>query len=516
MGNMILEKEVWVTIVGINAKYYEKLGYNIPKRIDKYGKLTIPRRTKILIKTNDLPERSHIKVTKICDECGKKIPNQPYDAINLCRKQGDGKDRCKDCSPKYAGKVRKDNIQYENTFEYWVKQNNKEYLLEEFSIKNYRKPNHISKFSNEIFLWNCLKCNSEFSMAINKRTERNQNCPYCAGQKINETNCLSTIRPDIASLLVDSSIGHKVTIGSGKKTYFKCSKCGHIDKKTIRNVVYQGFSCLCSDGISYPEKFMMSVLDQLNVQYETQKTFDWSKKIYHLKPEFNQLSGMKKYDFYIPSMNMIIETHGEQHYKTSFKGVGGRDINQEVENDDLKMYLSYNNGIKKYCIINCRKSELDWIKNSILKSKLTTIFDFSKINWLKCHEFACNTLVKKVCDLWNSGITSTNEIGKIVKLSRVTVGKYLKQGSKIGWTDYDPDYSRTLNGIKNGTNVTRKIVQLTKNGEYIKIWNSGVEIQKELGITKGNLPAACKGKKNLLGCRWMYLDDYEKQLSETV
>ena len=30
----------------------------------------------------------------------------------------------------------------------------------------------------------------------------------------------------------------------------------------------------CSDGISYPEKFLYSILEQLNIDFETQKIFD--------------------------------------------------------------------------------------------------------------------------------------------------------------------------------------------------------------------------------------------------
>ncbi|MEM5599205.1 hypothetical protein AAHB53_28045 [Niallia circulans] len=59
----------------------------------------------------------------------------------------------------------------------------------------------------------------------------------------------------------------------------------------------------CSDGFSIPEKFMFNLLDYLQVDFDYQKVFDWSLG--------------KRYDFYIPMLNCIIETHGAQHYQYS-------------------------------------------------------------------------------------------------------------------------------------------------------------------------------------------------------
>ncbi len=65
-----------------------------------------------------------------------------------------------------------------------------------------------------------------------------------------------------------------------------------------------GFSCKrCGDGISYGEKFVYSMLCELNIDFITQLshiTFSWCEKY--------------KYDFYIPSINTIVEVHGRQHY----------------------------------------------------------------------------------------------------------------------------------------------------------------------------------------------------------
>ena len=108
-----------------------------------------------------------------------------------------------------------------------------------------------------------------------------------------------------------------------------------------------------SDGISIPEKFMWNVLKELNIEFKTQlnkKDFDWCQNY--------------KYDFYIPSLNMVIETHGRQHYEKSDRG---RTLEEEQLNDKLKKELALNNNIKNYIIVDCRKSELEWLKENTIK-----------------------------------------------------------------------------------------------------------------------------------------------------
>ena len=64
---MLISKEVEVTLVGANAKYYEDKGYKIPKRKNKYGKLKIIENTKIKVKVEDLPKNSNVKIQVKCD-----------------------------------------------------------------------------------------------------------------------------------------------------------------------------------------------------------------------------------------------------------------------------------------------------------------------------------------------------------------------------------------------------------------------------------------------------------------
>ena len=78
-----------------NSKYYESLGYEFPRYINKYGKLVINQNEYIEVKVEDLPKNSAIKVFIECDCCGKKywLRYNQY----LMYKRGD-KNYCCNCS----------------------------------------------------------------------------------------------------------------------------------------------------------------------------------------------------------------------------------------------------------------------------------------------------------------------------------------------------------------------------------------------------------------------------------
>lgn len=515
----ILETEVWVGLAGKTVKHYEDKGYEIPRRINKYGKLAFENGTKILVRVEDLKEGAIVKVTKVCDEddCGNHIPNQKYSDILKSRENGDGKDRCLSCSYVKGGKTQKENMKYENSLEYWAKENGKHYLLDEFSYKNIKLPSQVSYGTTDKYWWNCPDCKSEYDMSVTSRTSNGRNCSYCSGTRVNHTNCLWTTHPEIARLLNDERRGYEITAGTHKKEEFTCPDCMYSDKKAVSSVVSNDFSCnRCGDGISYPEKFMMSILSQLNIDFETQKTFNWSKNV---ECENTKLSGNKIYDFYLPFLgnNCIIETHGEQHSGRGFESIGGRSLEEEIENDRLKEKLANENGIENYIAIDCRKSEMDFIKNNILNSELNNLLDLSNIDWIKCNEFACNSLVKLASNYWNSGIKSTTQIGELMNLNVSTIIRYLKRAVELSWVnDYDSK-NRWTQGVKvAGDKNKKKIVQLSLYGEFIREWESASDASVELNIGRINISSVCRGKQKTTGSfRWAFKEDYEKQLLQS-
>ena len=91
-------------------------------------------------------------------------------------------------------------------------------------------PSQLLCGSGKKVWWICSKGHS-FSQTINKRTTRGYNCPYCAGHKVLQNyNDLESLNPQLAQDWHPSKNGDlkpsDVTLGSNKKVWWKCSKCG--------------------------------------------------------------------------------------------------------------------------------------------------------------------------------------------------------------------------------------------------------------------------------------------------
>ena len=316
--------------------------------------------------------------------------------------------------------------------------------------------------------------------------------------------CIENNRKDLLKYIINKNDINKYSYGSRKLIPMKCPKCGYIKNNvSINNLRHQGFSCpKCGDGISYLNKFVRNFLDQLNENYI---------------PEFSSKDlNSKKYDNYLIDYNEIWEVHGLQHYEDKFNtyGKNAKSLKEEQENDKLKKELVEQNDLK-YIIIDARYSDMEYIKNSLINLPEIQRYDLSKVDWNKCHEFAIDSLVKVVCDLWNNGIKSAKEISKLMKLSLNTITRYLKQGAKLSWCDYDPIKIKSEVGKINGRKSNKPVIQLSLTGEYIAEYKSAIEIKRKLGICNSHISSCCKRKqKTCCDFKWMYKEDYEKYIEQ--
>jgi DNA-directed RNA polymerase subunit M/transcription elongation factor TFIIS len=276
------------------------------------------------------------------------------------------------------------------------------------------------------YIYECLTCHT-----LQQRVERNiinkANCNVCNNHKmIVGINDMWTTNPEIATLLLNKQDGFKYLVTSSLRTDFICPICNSIlYNKLIGSVKSKGLQCkYCSDGVSYPEKFVCSMLKQLNIEFDKEVKFVWSDN--------------KRYDFYIYHINTILEVHGMQHYKyNSFKLMGGQSLQSIIDNDKYKYNLAQTNHISNYIIINAMYSELDYIKNNIINSNFSQLYNLYHIDWLKCHNDAHNSLIDVAVRLWNKGYEIT-KISKLMHLHRFTISRYLKQGAVLHLCDYIP------------------------------------------------------------------------------
>jgi hypothetical protein len=255
-------------------------------------------------------------------------------------------------------------------------------------------------------------------------------CPCCANQIVvkNINSIVVKARWMISYFQGGYNEAKKYSCHSHKKIHPICPNCGRIKSTSITiDNIYKNHSigCSCSDNISYPEKYVFSIFEQIGIDFKTQLS----------KTTFNWITNDKRYDFYfkINNEDYIIETHGKQHYEKC----GWSTLQDIQNNDEFKKQLALSNGIKEenYIVIDCRYSESDWIKNSILQNKkINKIFNLSRIDWLKAEKFAYNSRIKETCELKRDNPKMTNvEIGEKMKLVPKTVAIFLKRGKKLGW-----------------------------------------------------------------------------------
>jgi predicted transcriptional regulator len=241
-------------------------------------------------------------------------------------------------------------------------------------------------------------------------------------------------------------------------------------------------------------------------------------------PQLNKINfkwcNNKRYDFYIYNIDNeggsgIIECHGLQHYE-EINRKGTRKLKEEQENDALKEKTAKENGINNYFIIDCRCSNMEFIKNSILNNEIMSFWKdkIKFINWNKIEEYARKSIVKLVCELKKDNPDFTaKDIANIVGINKLTVRNYLKQGTKIwDWINYNPEDEVIKNIKMNIKKNSIKVTQLTLDNKFIKHWDSITLAQNELG-GKIHISDCCKNKpvrKTAGGFKWMYKEDYDK------
>lgn len=280
----------------------------------------------------------------------------------------------------------------------------------------------------------CTICNHEWETSFGALL-KGTGCPNCAiynKLEIGIVDDMWTSAPEIANYLVDKEDGYTHVKKTTERLLFKCPKCGYEEYKIPINIFDKNGQYICNrcrDGISYPEKFFINFLEQLNIDFVYQFS----------KTNANWVSNYL-YDFFLSNYNIILEIHGEQHYK-GFNYCKSADEIQENDNNKYNLAIKY---VNEYIVIDARNSTMNYIKESILNSKLAEIFDLSTINWEECAIFASNSLLIKSCELWKDGF-SVGQISNQLHLCKATIFRYLREGTNIGICNYTSleSYHRT-------------------------------------------------------------------------
>ena len=356
----------------------------------------------------------------------------------------------------------------------------------------YRKNNN-----NHNILWckyHCNKCGAELWTRKSNLLSQHQKCACCSNKTVVKgINDIATTHPYLVKYFVNIEDSYNYTYGSDKKIKMKCPYCSFEKYISPNTLSVKGFSCpKCSDGISYPEKIMLNLLEQLK---QNKQLDDF---VYQYSKTNADWCGKYRYDFYFEKggESYIIEVHGIQHYEPN-RFNKSKDIIIEKKNDESKKELALKNGIKEnnYIIIDCRKSDFDFIKCNILYSTLNSLFTISNVDWDKIRENCYSNKIKEICEYWKIHVNNNKEkmfaknLTSIFNVSINYVLKSLKLGNSFGWCEYISYYAKHS-------------VKVYKNGICLGIFESYKDLERKsedifgTKLYSSRISEVCNGIRN--------------------
>ena len=245
-------------------------------------------------------------------------------------------------------------------------------------------------------------------------------CACCTSTIIvPEINSIAATHPELSKYFINGD-EYKYTVQSNKRVDVLCPDCGYIKTDYPINLIYNpGFSCpICASSVPVGERILCALLDLQQINF---------------KKEFQFPDSRKRYDFYLPDYNVIIEVNGSQHYVQTSNTWGS--VKEQKENDKYKKQLALNQGISAYIVIDARISDFNHIKESIMNSGLADIISFDNVNWESIEDsINKNGRIKEMCEYWEQHPEATvvdmeNKFHKSEKIIYDT----LKVGYDMGW-----------------------------------------------------------------------------------
>lgn len=377
----LLSKQVKQRWSNRNKTYYTMKGYKYTKNYDEF-----------LVNVEDLPDKSHVLINVECDNCSKKIENLKW--LNYKKYvKGDEKYFCRKCVERlFLGGQNKltneeignriDNMlgwelinikRMENKtyvdlidnegylyYDCWFNGINSKYkprfvdksnpcsiqnikLWLKLNNRSFELLSDIYSGTKEKLKWKCLKeeCGEIFEASWDNIVQGNE-CSFCAGRQVGISNCLATLRPNIALEWHPTKNGdltpYDVTCGTHKYTWWKCNECGYEWSTMVSNKIKSNGGCpKCNQ--SNGEKAVVKILHN-KIDYIIQYPFEDCK--------YKQVL---PFDFYLPDYNICIEYQGIQHYEpVDFAGKGEewalREFKDNQIRDQIKRDYCKDNNIK--------------------------------------------------------------------------------------------------------------------------------------------------------------------------
>lgn len=323
----------------------------------------------------------------------------------------------------------------------------------------------------------CNLCGNVFETSETMITTTRSNvkyiCPFCSGRKANiGSNDITIVAPWMIKFFQGGYNEAKLYLPhSSQKIYPICPICHRVRKRKISiNTIFttKSIGCDCKGGISYPNRFMYKLLKLLGVDFICEYCPEWSNPY--------------RYDFFIPSKNVIIEMDGGIGHGKKIIQHSKLTINETKERDVLKDKLAKEHRIL-VIRIDCDKSDQLYISQQINK-KLSMFFVLENVNYKLCDEFAQKNIVKEICDFYEfSKPISIKEIANKFNCGTTTVCRYLHKGAELGWCHYNRDEAEQNRILKcsnsNKKRLCKNIDVFNLDGSFIRRYESATDLERK-------------------------------------
>lgn len=375
--------------------------------------------------------------------------------------------------------------------------------------REYRKDKNNSNV--RWYKYNCKKCGWEEGWIQEYMLTRGVGCSCCAGKTIVEgINDIPTTDPWMIPYFQGGYDEARLYAKASNKTIVPvCPDCGRIKEKHLKiQTIFtrRSIGCVCSDGISFPNRFMYSILSHLNENFESEVRFEWCKYL-----DYQDKTKIKRgiYDFVLYDKKVIIEMDGGLGHGHNSKYIS---TDESKYIDQQKDAIAQRNGYKIFRV-DCYCSDFDSIKKALLKSQLRYYLNFESVNWDFCDEMASTNLLKRVCEMYNSieDFKAVNYIVDELHLGYTTVRSYLHKGTKLGFCTYDTKSILKKIGSSNISIVDNRKKVICLNTE--EVFDSVKEAESKYNIS--GICGCCKGKNGFCGknkdgelLQWQYYSEY--------
>jgi len=320
---MLLTEEVEITLNSRNIKYYEDLGYEMPRYYNKNNsKYLVKRGTKIIVKVKDLQLGCNEKVKIQCDNCEKKY-NIGFNKYNSHVREND-KYYCKKCAIKLFATIKNQKTNLENSisFEDWCKTNSREDILDRWDYElNDCKPNEITYGIPKKYYFKCPKGMHKSELKSIKSITLKKYKIIC-----NQCNSFAQYLLDIFGengiVKYWSDKNKELNIdpwkisksGNSKNIWMKCKNINHEDYYIYPNNFTKGNRCpQCKqerDESFLQEKVRLYLESlQYDILHENKCT---------IVPKNPKTKMNLPFDNEVRELRLIIEVHGKQHYEISW------------------------------------------------------------------------------------------------------------------------------------------------------------------------------------------------------